>query len=88
VYHVRKGTATWEGVAVAENVEEPSEWVGERVRAFMDPAEEVQGVLKAVTDHGVVIDVGARRRQGPFFYSWQMVRWIYPIDRQTINEDH
>jgi hypothetical protein len=38
---------------VAENVEKPSEWVGERVRAYMDPAEEVQGVLKAVTDHGV-----------------------------------
>ena len=73
---------------MAENVEKPSEWVGERVRAYMDPAEEVQGVLKAVTDHGVVIDVGARRRQGPCFYSWQMVRQIYPVDRQTINEDH
>ena len=82
------GTATWESITVAENVEEPSEWVGERIRAYMVPPEEVQGVLKAVTDHGVVIDVGARRRQGPCFYSWQMVRWIYPIDRQTINEDH
>jgi hypothetical protein len=67
-------------------VEMPSEWVGERVRAFMEADEEVQGTLLGVTAHGIVIDVGARRQQGPCFYSWQMVRWMYPVDRQTINE--
>lgn len=30
----------------------PSGWVGERVRAFMEADEEVQGALLAVTEHG------------------------------------
>jgi hypothetical protein len=63
----------------------PSNWVGERVRALMEADERVQGTLRSVTEHGVVIDVGARRQQGPCFYSWKVVRWMYPVDRQTIN---
>jgi hypothetical protein len=65
----------------------PSEWIGERVRAFMEADEEVQGTLRGVTKHGVVIEVGGRRQRGPCYYSWQIVRWMYPVDRQTINED-
>jgi hypothetical protein len=64
--------------------EGPSEWVGERVRALLEADEEVQGTLLDATEHGVVIDVRARRQQGPCFYSWKLIRWMYPVDRQTV----
>jgi len=61
----------------------PTNWIGERVRVAMQTDEEVQGTLKGVTEHGIVVYVRGRRQEGPCYYSWKDVRWMYPIDRQT-----
>lgn len=63
----------------------PADWVGERVRAYMETGEEVQGTLQSVTEHGVVIDRRSRPSSpsGPCFYSWRIVQWLDPLDRQT-----
>ncbi len=63
----------------------PADWVGERVRAYMETGEEVQGTLQSVDAHGVVIDRRARppSPSGPCFYSWRIVQWLDPLDRQV-----
>jgi hypothetical protein len=75
-----------ESAEASEEATTPADWVGERVRAFMEADEEVQGMLLGVTEHGAVIGVEGRRQIGPCFYAWKVVRWMYPVDRQEINE--
>ena len=61
----------------------PADWVGERVRAYMETGEEVQGALLDVTEHGIVVGRKGTHVEGPCFYSWRIIQWLEPVDRQT-----
>lgn len=66
----------------------PADWVGERVRVRTNNGEEMSGVLEGVTEHGVVVN-GSRGRgsdRGPTYFSWGVLEWIYPRDRQQSAE--
>lgn len=72
-----------EEFGVSEGTTTPADWIGERVSAGMQTDEEVQGTLEGVNEHGIIVHVRGRRQEGPCYYSWKDVRWMYPVDRQT-----
>jgi len=65
----------------------PEDWVGEQVRFRTEAGEEVRGTLEGTTEHGFVVNTTGRRTEGPSYYSWKSVTWMYPVDRQTTKND-